>query len=178
GTSAPATGLAPRPRYGSDRSRRRHNARTGCAGTPASSTCRRRSARTGSPAAERSPRPVACPPCAQRCGHPPSARATATSARCKAAPMDIGMTLDRLEHQLPVDAVEEALDVEVENPVIAPAALAGLGHGIDCRLARPVAVGVGMKDRLQDRLQITTDDLLSDAAEWPRKVAQPAWPAV
>jgi hypothetical protein len=73
------------------------------------------------------------------------------------------MTPNRLEHQLPVDAVEEALDVEVENPVIAPAALAGLGHGIDCRLAGTVAVGVGMKDRLQDRLQITTDDLLSDA---------------
>ena len=73
------------------------------------------------------------------------------------------MMTDRLEHQLPIDAVEEALDVEIENPVVAPAALASLAHGIDRRFAGPVAVGVGMEHRLQDRLQVATGDLLGDA---------------
>jgi hypothetical protein len=49
-----------------------------------------------------------------------------------------------------------------QNPVEAPAALAGLGHGIDGRLARPVTVGVGVEHRLQDRLQTALGDLLGD----------------
>src|SRR5262249_38878398 len=75
--------------------------------------------------------------------------------------------------QFPIDAVEEALDVEVENPIVAPAALAGLGHGIDRRFAGTVAVGVGMKSWLQDRLQKATDDLLSDAIGDCRNAQRP-----
>jgi hypothetical protein len=73
------------------------------------------------------------------------------------------MTTDGLEHQLPINAVEEALDVEIENPIVAPAALASLAHGINRRFAGPVAIGIGVEHRLQDRLQIATGDLLGNA---------------
>jgi hypothetical protein len=34
------------------------------------------------------------------------------------------MMTDGLEQKLPIDAIEEALDVEIEHPVVTPAALA------------------------------------------------------
>jgi hypothetical protein len=61
------------------------------------------------------------------------------------------MLADRFEEQLPVDTVEEGAYIEIEHPV-APAALASLAHGIDRRFAGPVAVGVGMENRLQNGL--------------------------
>src|SRR5208282_446563 len=84
------------------------------------------------------------------------------------------MRTDRLQKQLPIDAVEKAFDVDVEHKVIPPAALARRAHGIDSRFAGPVAVGIGVEHRLQDWLQITPGDLLSNAighcwnAQWPR----------
>jgi hypothetical protein len=71
-------------------------------------------------------------------------------------PWTARMTTNRLEHQLPINAVEETLDVEIENPIVAPAALASLAHGISCRFAGPVAAGISVEHRLQDRLQIAT----------------------
>ena len=44
---------------------------------------------------------------------------------------------DCLEQKLPIDAVEKALDVEIEHPVVAPAALTSLMHGVDRRFAGP-----------------------------------------
>src|SRR5438105_2784046 len=73
------------------------------------------------------------------------------------------MMTDRLEHQLPINAVEVGFYVEIEHPVIAPAALTSLAYGIDRRSAGPVAVGVGVKYRFQNRLQVTTDDFLGAA---------------
>src|SRR5215471_12038185 len=75
----------------------------------------------------------------------------------------VRMTMDGLEHQLPINAVEEALDIEIKNPVVAPAALASLAHGINRRFAGPVAVRVGVEHSLQDRLQVATRDLLGNA---------------
>ena len=77
-------------------------------------------------------------------------------------PGRVRMTTDRLEHQFPIDAVEVSFDVDVEHPVVSPAALTGLAHCIDRRFAGSVAVGVRMKYWLQNRLQVTTDDLLGD----------------
>src|SRR3974377_965870 len=73
------------------------------------------------------------------------------------------MSTDGLEHQLPINAVEEALDVEIKNPVGAPAALASLAHGINRRFSGSVAVGVGVEHRLQERLQIAPGTLLGNA---------------
>jgi hypothetical protein len=73
------------------------------------------------------------------------------------------MTTDRPEHQLPIDAVEIGFYVEIEHPVVAPTALTSLAHGIDRRFAGPVAIGVGVEHRLQNRLQVASGNLLSDA---------------
>jgi hypothetical protein len=76
------------------------------------------------------------------------------------------MMTDGLEQKLPIDAIEEALDVEIEHPVVTPAAvrrvdipkanggtrplgiptLASLVHGIDRRFAGPEAIGVGVEN--------------------------------
>src|SRR5262249_22364877 len=58
-------------------------------------------------------------------------------------PRAIRMMADGLEQQLPIDAVEEALDVEIEHPVVAPAAHTSCAHGINCRSAGPLAIGTG-----------------------------------
>src|ERR1700719_3068664 len=73
------------------------------------------------------------------------------------------MTTDRTEQQLPIDTVEVSFDIDVEHPVVSPAALTGLAYSIDCRFAESIAVGVGVKHRFQNRLQVTTDDLLGNA---------------
>src|SRR5208282_1304912 len=78
-------------------------------------------------------------------------------------PGAIGMTTDRPEHQFPIYAVEVPFDVDIEHPVVSPAALTGLAHRIDRRFAGSVAVGVRMEYWLQNRLQVTADDLLGDA---------------
>ena len=73
------------------------------------------------------------------------------------------MMMDCLEQKLPIDAVEEALDVEIEHPVVAPTALTSLMHGVDCGFAGPVAIRVGVEYRLHGRLQVASGDLLSNA---------------
>ena len=82
-------------------------------------------------------------------------------------PRAVRMTTDRLEHQLPIDAVEIGFYVEIEHPVVAPAALTSLAHGIDRRSTGPVAIGVGMKHRFQTRLQIATDNFLGELGQQP-----------
>src|SRR3984893_1394616 len=77
-------------------------------------------------------------------------------------PRLVRMTTDRFEYQLPIDAVEIGFYVEIEHPVVAPAALTSLAHGVDRRFAGPVAIGVGMERRLQTRLQVATGNFLSD----------------
>src|SRR6202022_1746669 len=64
-------------------------------------------------------------------------------------PRAVRMLTDRLEHQLPIDAVEVTFDVDVEHPVVSPASLTGLMDGIDRRSAGPVAIRVGVENRLQ-----------------------------
>src|SRR5262249_13717172 len=61
------------------------------------------------------------------------------------------MMADGLEQQRPIDAVEEALDVEIKHPVGAPTPLTSHAHGIKCRSAGPVTIGIGMEHRLHPR---------------------------
>src|SRR3984893_368197 len=92
-------------------------------------------------------------------------------------PPTVRMMPDRLEQPLPIDAVEIGLYVDIEHPVIPPAALTSLAHGIDRRSTGPVAVCVGVKHSFQIRLQVPTGDLLSDAIR-DRRNAQRARAAV
>src|SRR5882724_10854324 len=73
------------------------------------------------------------------------------------------MTTNRTKQKLPIDTVEVSFDIDVEHPVVSPAALTGLAYSIDCRFAGSIAVGVGVKHRFQNRLQVTTDDLRGNA---------------
>src|SRR2546426_439632 len=84
-------------------------------------------------------------------------------------PPTVRMTTDCLEQQLPIDAVEVAPDIDIEHPVVAPTPLARRAHGIDCRAAGPVAIGVGMEHRLQTRLQITAGNPPGRAGPTPPK---------
>ena len=68
----------------------------------------------------------------------------------------LSMTTDRPitprpEHQLPIDAVKIGFYVRSQHPVVAPTALTSLAHGVDRRFAGSVAIGVGMKHRLETR---------------------------
>src|ERR1700758_1215323 len=83
------------------------------------------------------------------------------------------MMPDRLKQPLPTDAVKIGLYVDIEHPVIPPAALTSLAHGIDRRSTGPVAVGIGMKHRFQTRLQVPRGPLLGVATR-ARRNAQGA----
>src|SRR4051794_25998315 len=78
-------------------------------------------------------------------------------------PRAVRMMTNRLEQQLPLDAVELALDVDIEHPVKPPAALTGLPEGIDRRAAGAVPIGVLVEAGLQDRLQVLFDDFLGNS---------------
>jgi len=71
------------------------------------------------------------------------------------------------KHALGLDP-RERLDIDVEHPVVPPAALARLTHGIDRPTAGPVAVRVGVEHGFQARLQIPADNLLRDTVSHRR----------
>src|SRR6201987_5640072 len=92
-------------------------------------------------------------------------------------PRTVRMVTDRPEHQLPVDAVEEAFEVEIEHPVAAPTTLTSCAHGIDRRFAGTIAVGIGMEHRLQDRLQRASGGFLGGVGRPPQD-PPPARPTI
>ena len=66
-------------------------------------------------------------------------------------------------HQkVPIDLIEETLDVEIKHPVMSPATLPCLDQRIMRRLPRPISVGVSVKHRLQDRFQVSLDHHLGN----------------
>src|SRR5450759_1138009 len=69
----------------------------------------------------------------------------------------------RPAQEFPIDIIEEALDVEIEHPVIVPASPPGHAQSIMCRFLRPISIGVLVELRLQDRLQKSLDDHLGDS---------------
>src|SRR5215831_16360261 len=77
--------------------------------------------------------------------------------------------------------IQIGLNVQIKYPVVAPAALSRCAHGVDRRFTGPVAVGVGMKHRLQEWLQVTTGNFLSDSvsdrgdAQRPNATTIPLW---
>ena len=54
------------------------------------------------------------------------------------------MELDGPHQEVMIDRVEKPLDIEIHNPVILPAALEAAIHGLVCRAARSVGVGVSI----------------------------------
>jgi hypothetical protein len=60
---------------------------------------------------------------------------------------------DRLEDKIMIEVVEEALDVQIDHPVTAPAPLPARRDRIQRAAAGPVAVGVRVEPRLHQWLQ-------------------------
>src|SRR3984893_4514060 len=75
----------------------------------------------------------------------------------------ISVFMDPLGQQYPVDAVEKAFDVDIEDPVVAPTPLARSPDRVDRRAPRAIAIRVRMELRFQQRLQVSTDYLLGNA---------------
>src|SRR5262249_12019506 len=65
-------------------------------------------------------------------------------------PRAVRMMTNRLEQQLPIDTVEVTFDVYVEHPVVAPAALTSLAHGIGTRAGRAGSQRGGGEPRAPD----------------------------
>src|SRR4051794_3747653 len=78
-------------------------------------------------------------------------------------PPTLRVLAHRTQEEPPIDAVEETLDVKVDDPVVAPASLTRCPDGIDCRTPRPISIRVRMEHWFQQRLQISTNNLLRNA---------------
>jgi hypothetical protein len=72
-------------------------------------------------------------------------------------------------HQKPmIDTVKEALDIQVQDPIVSPAPLSSGSHGLDCRLAGSVPIRVWVEILLQDRLKIPFGYRLGNAVSYRR----------
>ena len=69
-------------------------------------------------------------------------------------PAQVGVMSYRLQHQLPGDAVEERPDIQIQNPVIPPAALPAHPQRLMRRTARPIPIGILVEHRLHVGLQV------------------------
>ncbi len=61
-----------------------------------------------------------------------------------------------------IDRVEDGLDVQIDNPRRAPAPLPRRPDRVDRRSTGPVSIGVPVKPRFQQRLEIPPDHRLGD----------------
>ena len=68
-------------------------------------------------------------------------------------PATVGDHLDRTNHELPRDGVEELLDVEIDHPVVLPTPLPAYPDRVVRRLLRAIAIGIRVEPRLHQRLQ-------------------------
>src|SRR5450759_1426748 len=68
-------------------------------------------------------------------------------------PLLLGVFLHRPYQQILRDVIEETLDVQIYNPVIAPASLPRLPDCVQGRLPRSIPVGIRMEQRVHRRLQ-------------------------
>src|SRR6266700_477311 len=75
-------------------------------------------------------------------------------------PWFLGVFLYRTYQQILRDVVEETLDVQIYNPVIAPASLPRLPHCFQRRLPRSIPIGIRMEQRVRRRLQSRLHHLL------------------
>jgi hypothetical protein len=82
-------------------------------------------------------------------------------------------------HQKPmVDTVKEALDIQIQDPIVSPAPLSSGPHGLDCRLAGSVPIRVRMKVLFQDRLKIPFGYRLGNAVGYRWNPQRPRPPIV
>jgi hypothetical protein len=70
--------------------------------------------------------------------------------------------------------IEEALDVEIQNPLVTPASLPRHADRIERRFAGSISIGVLVEAGLHERLKLSLDNRLGDSVgdsgntQWPR----------
>ena len=146
----------------------------GRSGTPGPSTCRTRSAGTGSPARAR-PRTPAGSRGPARCKVPsgmPQRGVRATAAHTT-SPTGVGVRLHRLDDQVPRHAVEELLDVQIDHPVVLPTALPA------CRPPRPrPTVRAGIRRSPDGRSAPPSASRLRATTVWATRSATVGTPSI
>ena len=88
-------------------------------------------------------------------------------------PRALRVMSNRSHQEIMIDPIKEALHVEIENPVIAPTPLARDPYGINSRSTRPKSIGVFVKMRLQQRLQMSSSR--PSGRSDPTTVGMPSW---
>jgi hypothetical protein len=59
--------------------------------------------------------------------------------------------------------IEEALDVEIQNPLVTPASLPRHADRIERRFAGSISIGVLVKEGLHERLKLSLDNRLGNS---------------
>ncbi len=95
------------------------------------------------------------------------------ASEIKPHPFARRMFLQRPQKQRVVDIVEQALDVELENPIVPPATLARHCDGVQRGFPRPVAIRVWQEDRFEVRLKHLLDNHLRHAVRDCRDTENP-----
>src|SRR3954453_1125582 len=78
-------------------------------------------------------------------------------------PFAVGVSTHGQHQEPPVDLVEEALDVQIEHPIVIPTTASGHEQCIMRRFSWTISIGILVEHGFQDRLQVTLDDHLSDS---------------
>src|SRR5271166_4420636 len=73
-----------------------------------------------------------------------------------------------LHQQAVIEIVEQAPDVELDDPVVVPATASGNGDCRQCRLPRPIAIGISAEDRIQPWLKPHLHRRLRDSIGYRR----------
>src|SRR3954469_8219541 len=85
------------------------------------------------------------------------------SFQVKKYPFAVGMSTHGQHQETPVDLVEEALDVQIEHPIVIPTTASGHDQCIMRRFSWTISIRILVEHGFQDRLQVTLDDHLSDS---------------
>src|SRR5438309_9941954 len=70
------------------------------------------------------------------------------SFQIKKYPFAVGVSTHCQHQKTPVDFVEEALDVQIEHPIVIPTAASGHDQRIMRRFSRTISIGILMEHRL------------------------------
>src|SRR3954469_5079242 len=102
--------------------------------------------------------------CSTRSFHP---RTILQDHRCRQpsfnvqdCPLALDVFLDSPRQERVVDVVEQAFDIELEYPILFPAALPRRSNGIERRFSGPITIGVWQECRVQVRLDDHLDNHL------------------
>jgi site-specific DNA recombinase len=78
-------------------------------------------------------------------------------------PRAIRVFADRTHQQIGIDAIEKALDIQIQNPRVTPASLPCHADRVERRFAGSISIGVLVKEGLHERLKLSLDNRLGNS---------------